>query len=69
MLFLVELPEFSMKVLEVLRQRLENKVATISLTQSLLTYPANLKLTAAMNLCPGGPLSRRLMYDQKVGYT
>jgi magnesium chelatase family protein len=53
-LFLDELPEFSSKVLEVLRQPLEDKVVTISLAQLSLTFPANFQLAAAMNPCPCG---------------
>lgn len=53
-LFLDELPEFSSKVLEVLRQPLEDKVVTISRAQGSLTFPANFQLTAAMNPCPCG---------------
>jgi magnesium chelatase family protein len=53
-LFLDELPEFSGKVLEVLRQPLEDKVVTISRAQGSLTFPANFQLTSAMNPCPCG---------------
>jgi magnesium chelatase family protein len=53
-LFLDELPEFSSKVLEVLRQPLEDKVVTISRAQGSLTFPANFQLAAAMNPCPFG---------------
>jgi magnesium chelatase family protein len=49
-----ELPEFSSKVLEVLRQPLEDKVVTISRAQGSLTFPANFQLVAAMNPCPCG---------------
>lgn len=55
-LFLDELPEFSSKVLEVLRQPLEDKVVTISRAQGSLTFPANFQLAAAMNPCPCSPL-------------
>jgi len=41
-LFLDELPEFGMRVLEVLRQPIEDKVVTISRAQGTLTFPANL---------------------------
>ena len=40
-LFLDELPEFGMRVLEVLRQPIEDKVVTISRAQGSLTFPAN----------------------------
>ena len=53
-LFLDELPEFSTRVLEVLRQPLEDKVVTISRAQGSLTFPANFQLIAAMNPCPCG---------------
>ena len=53
-LFLDELPEFGPRVLEVLRQPLEDKVVTISRAQGTLTFPANFVLIAAMNPCPCG---------------
>jgi magnesium chelatase family protein len=40
-LFLDELPEFSTRVLEVLRQPLEDKTVTISRAQGSLTFPAS----------------------------
>ena len=52
--FLDEFPEFGMRVLEVLRQPIEDKVVTISRAQGSLTFPANFQLVAAMNPCPCG---------------
>lgn len=53
-LFLDELPEFGPRVLEVMRQPLEDKIVTISRAQGTLTFPANFMLIAAMNPCPCG---------------
>ncbi|MDD5371195.1 MAG: YifB family Mg chelatase-like AAA ATPase [Anaerolineaceae bacterium] len=53
-LFLDELPEFGPRVLEVMRQPLEDKLVTISRAQGSLTFPANFQLVAAMNPCPCG---------------
>ena len=53
-LFLDELPEFGVRVLEVLRQPVEDKLVTISRAQGSLTFPANFQLVAAMNPCPCG---------------
>ncbi len=51
-LFLDELPEFGSRVLEVMRQPIEDKVVTISRAQGSSTFPANFMLVAAMNPCP-----------------
>jgi len=51
-LFLDEFPEFGSRVLEVMRQPMEDKEVTISRAQGSLTFPANFQLIAAMNPCP-----------------
>lgn len=53
-LFLDELPEFDRKVLEVLREPLENGYITISRAARQATFPARFQLLAAMNPCPCG---------------
>lgn len=63
-LFMDEFPEFDRRVLEVLRQPLEDNKVTISRAHSSLTYPAQFILFAAMNPCPCGRL-----YDSTQGCT
>lgn len=53
-LFLDEFPEFDKKVLESLRQPLEDRIVTISRSQGTATFPASCLLIAAMNPCPCG---------------
>jgi magnesium chelatase family protein len=53
-LFLDELPEFGNKMLEMLRQPLEDKIVTLSRATGTVTFPANFMLVASMNPCPCG---------------
>ena len=53
-LFLDELPEFGHRVLEVMRQPMEDRVVTISRAKTTMTFPANFMLIGAMNPCPCG---------------
>jgi magnesium chelatase family protein len=53
-LFMDELPEFKRRVLEVLRQPLEERQVAISRASYSVTFPANFVLLAAMNPCPCG---------------
>lgn len=55
-LFLDELPEFSRKVLEVLREPLESGQITISRAAYQADFPARFQLICAMNPCPCGYL-------------
>ncbi|HUR20252.1 MAG TPA: YifB family Mg chelatase-like AAA ATPase, partial [Vicinamibacterales bacterium] len=53
-LFLDELPEFSRRVLETLRQPLEAGVVHVARVSRSVTFPARVMLVGAMNPCPCG---------------
>ena len=49
-----ELPEFSGRVLEALRQPMEDQVVHVARVYGNVTYPADFMLVAAMNPCSCG---------------
>ncbi len=53
-LFLDEFPEFDRKVIEALRQPLEDRIISVSRARGSLRFPANCILIATMNPCPCG---------------
>ncbi len=53
-LFLDEMPEFDRRVLEVLRQPIEEGRVTIARASTTAVFPAGFLLVAAMNPCPCG---------------
>jgi magnesium chelatase family protein len=53
-LFLDEIPEFTRRALEVLRQPLEEGAVTIARAARTAHFPARFQLVAAMNPCPCG---------------
>ena len=55
-LFLDEMPEFSRRALEVLRQPLEDGLVRIARAQRTAVFPARFVLIGAMNPCPCGYL-------------
>ncbi len=58
-LFLDEFPEFEKRVIESLRQPLEDNVVSISRAKASAIFPSNFILVAAMNPCPCGNLGNK----------
>ncbi len=58
-LFLDEFPEFEKRVIESLRQPLEDNVVSISRAKGTAVFPSNFILIAAMNPCPCGNAGSR----------
>ena len=59
-LFLDEFPEFEKRVIESLRQPLEDNIVSISRARGTAVFPSNFILIAAMNPCPCGHAGSKL---------
>ncbi len=53
-LYLDEMPEYPRKVLECLRQPLEDRVITVTRAKASVEYPASIMLCGSLNPCPCG---------------
>ena len=58
-LFLDEMPEYSRRALETLRQPIEDRRVTVARVSRSVEYPANFMLIASMNPCPCGNYGSR----------
>ncbi|MBR5174037.1 MAG: ATP-binding protein, partial [Clostridia bacterium] len=58
-LFLDEMPEYSRRALETLRQPIEDRRVTVARVAKSVEYPANFMLIASMNPCPCGNYGSR----------
>ena len=54
LLFLDELPEFSKESLNAIREPLESKLISLHRSNQHVTFPADVQLVTALNLCPCG---------------
>lgn len=59
-LFLDEFPEFDKRVIEALRQPLEDGSVTVSRAKGSFTFPASCSVVVAMNPCPCGYMGSRV---------